>query len=114
MANIPTEILEEAEKRGLDWMCTGGGCDYICRTVDSHGQKLNELVLSSSEDFAMNPDTLDEPATVAIYGPKDLDWTEGVYMDFPNVRVAMEFMKNPTRIWIFIRYNQEWNGFHFT
>ncbi|MDG2213054.1 MAG: hypothetical protein P8M70_04435 [Verrucomicrobiota bacterium] len=98
-ANISREITEEAEYRNLGPICTGGGCDYIFREVDGEKGGFATLILASTEDLGSSPDTLDEPATVAIYGEKDVEWLEGVYLDFPNVEEAVDFMQKPLRIW---------------
>ena len=98
--NIAHEITQEAEHRNLGSLCTGGGCDYIFREVEGDGIRgYTTLILASTEDLGSSPLIMEEPATVSIFSKKDEDWQEGVYLDFPNVEEAMDFMQKPLRIW---------------
>ena len=101
--NIKKEIWKQAKQRGLDWVSTGGGCDYVWRGIGEGkggrtGEASVDLVLASSEDLACSPDELGESSTVAIY-INDPDWTNGVFIEFPCATAAMDFMELPTTCW---------------
>jgi hypothetical protein len=94
--NINDSIWKYADKLGLGWACTGGGCDFISRDVyTSAGHKEDghhyELILSSQEDIGCSPDKLNEPSCVSIYAPGS-GWMESIIIPFPTARVAMNFM----------------------
>jgi len=101
--NIPKEIWNAAEKRGLDYIATGGGFDFIwrgigqgeCRGSDTNGV---DLVLSLTEDVACSPDVLGEPCTVSIY-VNDPEWQNGVFIDFADAKKAMDFMASAKNVW---------------
>ena len=101
--NINNEIWKQAKERGLDWIATGGGCDYIWKGIGvgkggRTGEAAVDLVLSTSEDLGWSPEIMQEPCTVAIY-INDPDWTSGVFIDFPCATSAMDFMELPTNCW---------------
>lgn len=101
--NIPNSMWDAAEKRGLDWIATGGGCDFIWRGVgkgesragDMHGV---DLVLSSLPLDGTSPDRLDEPCSVAIY-INDPEWLDGTFVEFDNANAAMDFMASASNAW---------------
>ena len=84
--NISDEIYDYAKKRNLDWIATGGGCDYIERTFER-----TQMVLGAKES-GESPDFLHAPSCVSIYTHR-WAWEEGcVCIDFPSARKAMKFM----------------------
>jgi hypothetical protein len=95
--------MNAAEKRGLDWIATGGGCDYIwrgigkgeCRGNDENGV---DLILALTEDLASCPDKVSEPCTVSIY-INDPEWQNGTFISFPNAEAAMDFMASAANAW---------------
>ena len=113
--NIPENIWKQAKKRGLDYIATGGGCDYIwlgvgkakpdkafpfgkfreSRGSDQHGV---DLVLGLTEDIAWCPESMKEPATVSIY-INDPEWQHGTFIDFKTTAAAMDFMASATDCW---------------
>lgn len=101
--NIPQKIWNAAEKRGLDWIATGGGFDFVWRGLgkgesragDMHGV---DLVLAVSEDLACSPDVLGEPCTVSIY-VNDPEWQNGIFIDFADAKIAMDFMASAQNVW---------------
>ena len=113
--NINKNIWNQAEKRGLDYINTGGGCDYIWRGVgnakpekefpfgvfrESRGSEEHgvDLVLGSREDVAWCPESMEEPATVSIY-INDPEWHHPTFVDFKDVKAAMDFMASVTDCW---------------
>ena len=52
--NIPNEIYEYAQKYGIDWTSTGGGCDFITRTIGD-----TELKLADPDDTGWCPESID-------------------------------------------------------
>ena len=42
MPNIDPVLVKLAASYGLGYVCTGGGCDYIGFTIQSHGPGINE------------------------------------------------------------------------
>tara|TARA_R110002110_G_scaffold2739_10_gene13115 strand:+ start:862 stop:1458 length:597 start_codon:yes stop_codon:yes gene_type:complete len=101
--NIPKKIWNAAEKRGLDYIATGGGFDFIwrgigqgeCRGSDTNGV---DLVLALTEDLASSPDVLGEPCTVSIY-VNDPEWQNGLFIDFADAKKAMDFMASAKNVW---------------
>ena len=84
--NIPDKLWSEAEKRGLDWISTGGGCDFIYREIGKV-----ELVLGCVESHEC-PDSLSEPCFVSIY-VDDKEWSGTLVESFTSVTKALDWMK---------------------
>ena len=82
--NISTIVWNDAQRRGLDWIATGGGCDFIHRIIDGV-----ELVLMDGE--AESPVTLDEESCVSIY-ENDPHWNATNVLNFGSAKEAMAFM----------------------
>ena len=82
--NISTEIWNEAQRRGLDWTATGGGCDFIHRIIGGI-----ELVLTDTE--AETPRSLDDKSCVGIY-QDDPHWSGTNVLNFDSAKEAMAFM----------------------
>ena len=101
---IEKEILDYAKSKGLGWIATGGGFDYIYQTYgvyeepDADGEMdqkpIKQFVLGGTEDIAMSPETLDEPSFVQIY-TRDECWQNGEVINFKTAREAMDFMAAP-------------------
>jgi hypothetical protein len=92
--NIPQVIWNNAEKKGLDWISTGGGLDYIHREVGGV-----ELVLDlDAKDGGFHTYTdvrqMGEPCAVTIY--KDPPhWTDPFEVkEFDTVGKALHWMAN--------------------
>lgn len=99
--NIEKVIWSHAESLGLDWIATGGGCDFIYRGIgeleeEGIGNRIS-LVLGHAEDQGLCPDTLEDPSTVVIY-INDPEWQEGTYITFPTAAGAMAFMAQVTNV----------------
>ena len=85
--NIPKEIYEYAQKYGIDWTSTGGGCDFITRTIGS-----TELKLTDPKDLGWCPDSIDDECVVCIVTAITLEDTNP--RKFPNCRDAIKWMAN--------------------
>jgi hypothetical protein len=86
--NIPNEIYEYAQKYGIDWTSTGGGCDFITRTISK-----TELKLADPEDPGWCPDSIDDECVVCIKTEKN--WSgENEVKKFSNCRDAIKWMAN--------------------
>ena len=83
--NIPNEIYEYAQKYGIDWTSTGGGCDFIIRTI---GQ--TELKLADPKDTGWCPDSIDNECVVCIESKGN--WNGEKVKKFPNCRDAIKWM----------------------
>ena len=83
--NIPNEIYEYAQKYGIDWTSTGGGCDFIIRTI---GQ--TELKLADPKDTGWCPDSIDNEGVVCIESKGN--WNGEKVKKFPNCRDAIDWM----------------------
>ena len=84
--NISDEVWKAAAKRGLDWVGTGGGCDYIFRRVKTEHHDC-ELTLNKD---GVSPQTLEEDCEVGV-----AFHTSGyvsVALGFPTVTAALDFM----------------------
>ena len=84
--NIPDEIYEYAKKHGIDWTPTGGGCDFIIRTIGR-----TELKLADPEDTGWCPDSIDDECVVCIFDT-ELNWNGETAKMFPNCRDAIDWM----------------------
>lgn len=101
--NISKKIWEAAEKLGLDYIPTGGGCDYVWRELGKGQNRMRDgrgvdLVLASQEDFGCSPDELSEPSVVAIY-VNDPEWRDGTFVYFKTASKAMKFMAQIQDCW---------------
>jgi len=102
--NINKTIWEFAKCMGLDWIATGGGCDYVWKGTgmgtaeNSRDGERVSFVLGSTEDLASTPDALNEPSTVGIY-INDPEWLNGTFINFPTATQAMEFMASASNAW---------------
>jgi len=83
--NIPNEIYEYAQKYGIDWTPTGGGCDFITRTIGE-----TELKLADHEDTGWCPDSIDDECVVCIESKGN--WNGEKVKKFPNCRDAIDWM----------------------
>jgi len=103
--NIADKILDYAESLGLDTVATGGGCDYVIRTVDMPVdvtvsavlQRLNrhiDMVLVSAADAGCSPERLGEPSCVNLWFYRGVEamWCNGLSIKFNSARKAMKFM----------------------
>lgn len=90
--NIPKDISLFADTLELDWIATGGGHDFIIRTLPDGRQ----LVMGDPEDSSCNPDSLDDPAIVLIYPEDWRDTCEAtdVVVSFDTAEAAMVFMSS--------------------
>lgn len=82
--NIPDEIYEYAKKHGIDWTPTGGGCDFIIRTIGR-----TELKLADPEDTGWCPDSIDDECVVCIENKANMSKE---VKKFPNCREAIKWM----------------------
>lgn len=91
---IPTKILEYAQATGLDWIATGGGCDFIYRktTTGVH------MLLVDGEDSGVGPEKLLDPARVVMHNTREFN---GSFCDvkFDTARRAMDFMAE-AEVWM--------------
>lgn len=85
--NISQEVWAEAQKRGLDWVCTGGGCDYIHRLIKTEHYNC-ELTLSRHGE---SPKKLDEECEVGV--ALHTSGYLSIGMTFNNVLDALDFMQ---------------------
>jgi len=83
--NISPEIMEYAEKLGLEAVATGGDCDYIW---SNNGSSL--IVLLVSADGFDSPSSLEEPSVLCISFNED----SSTDLSFPTAKKAMEAMKS--------------------
>lgn len=91
--NISREVWNEAEKRGLDWICTGGGFDYIQRLIKS--EHINcQLTLSRQ---GMSPKSLDEECEVGVALHSTGYISIGI--PFKNVIDALDFMQKTNGVY---------------
>lgn len=84
--NIATEVWREADKRGLGWVATGGGFDYVQRRVKTEHSDC-EMTLSR---HGASPKKLDEECEVGIAFHTSGYVSVGIA--FPNVPAALDFM----------------------
>ena len=88
--NISKEIAEYAEKLELDWIATGGGCDFIAKeNIGPHYQSQIDCWLIAQEG-PDGPDTLDEPSILSIRFGDNMD--QMVDLFFATAREAMDAM----------------------
>jgi hypothetical protein len=89
-ANISKPLMRSAEARGLEWIGTGGGCDYVCRSLN--GDEPAPIMILGTPDDAGSPEVLDEPATVTLYLHED--WTAHyIVFRFETAADGMDFMQ---------------------
>jgi hypothetical protein len=89
--NINQEIIDAADRFGLEAIATGGGCDYIYKLIKGHdGFKGNACMVLSSCMKDGSPETMDEPCIVTIH--LNHNWTLGVTLQYDTVTEAMQFM----------------------
>lgn len=86
--NISNAVWTEAEKRGLDWICTGGGCDFIHRKIKS---KHHSCELHLSGPTGASPRTLKEACEVGVCFHEFGFVSVGI--PFKNAIDAMDFMQ---------------------
>lgn len=92
--NINIQILELALSMGLSAMSTGGGCDFVVKSL-----KGVDLVLS--DETMESPKSLLQRGVVSIYRTdEDGAWGEQpvAVLTFYTVRQAMTFMQNTLTI----------------
>lgn len=86
--NISKEVWAEAQKHGLDWICTGGGCDFVWREIKN---KHHKCQLHLSGKTGGSPRTLKESCEVGVcfhtFG------FVSVGIPFKNAIDAMDFMQ---------------------
>jgi hypothetical protein len=91
--NITPQIKDLATARGLDFAVTGGGCDFVIRTIN--GGAINggfDLVLSNVDDIGQSPRTLGEKAVVTLNIDVEDAWMAVFAFTFPDVVTAINFM----------------------
>ena len=96
--SISDEVFEYAEKQGLEIISTGGGFDYVIRTVEverEKGKYYIDMILTMAEHADSSPETLKEPAKVIqFFTDEDHQWYNGVELQFKTAKKAIKFMKN--------------------
>lgn len=85
--NIPREVMSEANKRGLGAVATGGGFDFVCRTITT--EHLTCQMTLSGKD-GESPKGLDEPCEVGVAFHSSGYLSVGLC--FNNVPDALDFM----------------------
>lgn len=90
--NIRKSIVDEAEKHGLDAMATGGGLDYIFKSLGKNQDGSDRVVLLGAADDAGSPDTLSEQCELHIMLQED--WTDQISFPVANARAGMIMMKS--------------------
>ena len=101
-ANISPEVATYADSKGLDYIGTGGGFDYVIKTFgpecpETHTGQALELVLGNAND-GCHPTSLDGVATVSLYYKNEGWWAETTdeyeygIIDFETTREAIDFM----------------------
>lgn len=107
--NIPDDIIWNVQAlnrlrnelfgsraRRLEFIATGGGCDYVKADFGGYTATL------SARDGGESPDSLHSPAVVTIWLSDE--WTAGISINFPTAREALEFMG---------KYSQDRYGWDF-
>ena len=86
--NISEEVFNKAMDMGLDYITTGGGCDYICC------KKNNDIILAEIDDVG-TPTNLAEPACIIIFneGTEDMWWEHGTRFDVESVLVGLQILQ---------------------
>lgn len=88
--NIPEEILNEAEKQGLEAMGTGGGLDYVYKDLGKNSDGSSRVVLLGDPDDAGSPDRLSSKCELHIMLSED--WTEQISFPVKTAREGMRVM----------------------
>jgi hypothetical protein len=87
--NIAREVVEMADKYGLDFMSTGGGFDYVFKKT---GKNDYNVAILCDNIAGGSPENINNNCSVNIY--IDENWINGVEIIFPNCKRAMEFMQS--------------------
>jgi hypothetical protein len=92
---ISPDVLAYAESKNLTAIATGGGCDYIDRTVPHEtGSPLEDIQLVMASPYGdYSPDSLNDKAIVNIF-PSD-DWSSFIGLSFDTAKEAMDAMADP-------------------
>jgi hypothetical protein len=88
--NIPEALILEAERLGLDAMSTGGGMDYIFKTVGKNSDGSRRVALLVSGLDAGSPDRMSEKAEIEIM--LNEEWNDAVNIPFRNAKEAIEYL----------------------
>lgn len=98
--NIDAEVLSYAESKGLTSIATGGGCDYVDRTMNPESDEyigVPSLVMASPHGDH-SPHGLRDDAQVIAF-PSD-DWNSFIIIPFANAQEAMDAMSdNDFAVW---------------
>lgn len=96
--NIHEEILDEAEKLGLEAMGTGGNVDYVYKGIGKNQDGSPRVVLLGASDGAGSPSRLSSKCELHLMLSED--WTEQVSFPVKTAREGMRVMVSmydPTR-----------------
>jgi hypothetical protein len=98
---ISKSILNYANSKGLDWISTGGGFDYIFKPIDfdditgrdkfptvpSPYRERVSMILTKEDG---SPENLSDTCEVMIF--LNQNWTLGVSLKFKTAKSAMNWM----------------------
>ena len=88
--SISEEVAKYASRYPvLEPIATGGGCDYVARSLPAVLQPT--MVLGCADDPGSSPESLSEPAAVYVYF--DGSWQTWIRLpEFPTVEGAIDWM----------------------
>ena len=88
--NIPEAIISEAEHHGLDALSTGGGMDYIVKTLGKNEDGSTRVILLCAARESGGPDKLNEPVDVQVMLTET--WDNAVAIPCKTAREGMALM----------------------
>ena len=89
--NINNEIWEYAKSAGLDWIATGGGCDYVFKAFPSGAQAI-----IASQICGESPETINEACDVVFYSSDEWLAENYVLRSCRTVREAVDLLADLT------------------
>lgn len=101
MPNIDRRLLAYAESKGLSWLSTGGGCDFIGFCYESIGGDEWGRCVILIDEFGDSP-VSDSKTVIVCIGVND-DHTENIEIAFSNAADAIDCIRrmrlNNLRFW---------------
>lgn len=88
--NISEEIIAEAERLGLDAMSTGGGFDYVFRTIGKNEDGSKRFALLCAANDSGSPDRLSDKVDVQIILVEE--WNNAVAIPVRTAKEGMALM----------------------
>lgn len=92
--NIPDDIWKAAQKLNLDWLCTGGGIDYIYKPLGVNADGSARMAILGDAEDAGSPDSLKDRSEIHLILSED--WTEQVSIPFKTAAEGLRVLATIT------------------